>query len=470
MHTKFQRLLSKSLTTLEVMTYYLVVHTGPGQDMETYPWQRSEEPRSDSQDSPTKAAADRARQRSRPWRHITERDLKSRGVTLKTAPPKQQQTEPDRGPAHGDIPLTEIWRAEEWPSRWPHQSSSRQSQTEVPPMETYHWQRSEEPRSDPQDGPTKAAADRARGPALSPHTPDGAGRTEQMNDYFCPAFVHNHDRWQWEETTHLTMGSEFRSLSFTFLQSIFATWWFSTCKHDTTILCRCWDNIQSCSRQIKPNKRKQTCQSYPSSKSIRSPPQVIHHKTNNKHSITPTSYPSQKNKHSLTPTSYPSQKNKHSLTPTSYPSQKNKHSITPTSYPSQKNKHSLTPTSYPSQKNKHSITPTSYPSQKNKHSLTPTSYPSQKNKHSITPTSYPSQKNKHSLTPTSYPSQKNKHSITPTSYPSQKNKHSLTPTSYPSQNKQPKQQSATIRITQPKSQQERKKNCSFNKSITILLV
>ena len=30
MHTKFDRLLSKSLTTLEVMTYYLVVHTGPG--------------------------------------------------------------------------------------------------------------------------------------------------------------------------------------------------------------------------------------------------------------------------------------------------------------------------------------------------------------------------------------------------------------------------------------------------------
>ena len=30
MHTKLERLLSKSLTTLEVMTYYLVVHTGPG--------------------------------------------------------------------------------------------------------------------------------------------------------------------------------------------------------------------------------------------------------------------------------------------------------------------------------------------------------------------------------------------------------------------------------------------------------
>ena len=29
MHTKFERLLSKSLTTMEVMTYYLVVYTGP---------------------------------------------------------------------------------------------------------------------------------------------------------------------------------------------------------------------------------------------------------------------------------------------------------------------------------------------------------------------------------------------------------------------------------------------------------
>ena len=29
MHTKFERLLSKSLTTLEVVMYYLVVHTGP---------------------------------------------------------------------------------------------------------------------------------------------------------------------------------------------------------------------------------------------------------------------------------------------------------------------------------------------------------------------------------------------------------------------------------------------------------
>ena len=31
MHAKFKRLLSKSLTTLEVMAYYLVVHTGPAQ-------------------------------------------------------------------------------------------------------------------------------------------------------------------------------------------------------------------------------------------------------------------------------------------------------------------------------------------------------------------------------------------------------------------------------------------------------
>ena len=30
MHTKFERLLSKSLTTLEVVTYYLVVHNGKG--------------------------------------------------------------------------------------------------------------------------------------------------------------------------------------------------------------------------------------------------------------------------------------------------------------------------------------------------------------------------------------------------------------------------------------------------------
>ena len=31
MHAKFERLLSKSLTILEVMAYYLVVHTGPGE-------------------------------------------------------------------------------------------------------------------------------------------------------------------------------------------------------------------------------------------------------------------------------------------------------------------------------------------------------------------------------------------------------------------------------------------------------
>ena len=29
MHAKFERLLSKSLTTMEVMAYDLVVHTGP---------------------------------------------------------------------------------------------------------------------------------------------------------------------------------------------------------------------------------------------------------------------------------------------------------------------------------------------------------------------------------------------------------------------------------------------------------
>ena len=34
MDTKFERLLSKSLTTLEVVTYYLVVHTGPGDGVE----------------------------------------------------------------------------------------------------------------------------------------------------------------------------------------------------------------------------------------------------------------------------------------------------------------------------------------------------------------------------------------------------------------------------------------------------
>ena len=35
MRIKFERLLSKSLTTLEVLTYYLVVHTGhaPDKDM-----------------------------------------------------------------------------------------------------------------------------------------------------------------------------------------------------------------------------------------------------------------------------------------------------------------------------------------------------------------------------------------------------------------------------------------------------
>ena len=30
MHAKLERLLSKSLTTFEVMSYYLVVRTGPG--------------------------------------------------------------------------------------------------------------------------------------------------------------------------------------------------------------------------------------------------------------------------------------------------------------------------------------------------------------------------------------------------------------------------------------------------------
>ena len=34
MHTKLERLLSKSLTTLEVMSYYLVVHTGPGEGLD----------------------------------------------------------------------------------------------------------------------------------------------------------------------------------------------------------------------------------------------------------------------------------------------------------------------------------------------------------------------------------------------------------------------------------------------------
>ena len=41
MHTKFERLLSKSLTTLEVMSYYLVVHTGPGAAM-GYTWGKVE--------------------------------------------------------------------------------------------------------------------------------------------------------------------------------------------------------------------------------------------------------------------------------------------------------------------------------------------------------------------------------------------------------------------------------------------
>ena len=41
MHTKLERLLSKSLTTLEVMTYYLVVHTGPDEVESTQAWQSS---------------------------------------------------------------------------------------------------------------------------------------------------------------------------------------------------------------------------------------------------------------------------------------------------------------------------------------------------------------------------------------------------------------------------------------------
>ena len=36
MHTKLERLLWKSLTTLEVMTYYLVVHMGPGREISNY--------------------------------------------------------------------------------------------------------------------------------------------------------------------------------------------------------------------------------------------------------------------------------------------------------------------------------------------------------------------------------------------------------------------------------------------------
>ena len=35
MHTKFERLLWKSLTTLEVMAHDPVVHTGPGQALST---------------------------------------------------------------------------------------------------------------------------------------------------------------------------------------------------------------------------------------------------------------------------------------------------------------------------------------------------------------------------------------------------------------------------------------------------
>ena len=37
MHTKFERLLSKSLTTMEVMTYYLVVHAGPNCQLQVTP-------------------------------------------------------------------------------------------------------------------------------------------------------------------------------------------------------------------------------------------------------------------------------------------------------------------------------------------------------------------------------------------------------------------------------------------------
>ena len=36
MHAKFERLLSKSLTTLEVMAYYLVVHTGPDRELSVF--------------------------------------------------------------------------------------------------------------------------------------------------------------------------------------------------------------------------------------------------------------------------------------------------------------------------------------------------------------------------------------------------------------------------------------------------
>ena len=46
MHTKLELLLSKSLTTLEVMTYYLVLHTGPGRMIV----KKREEPRTDDKD------------------------------------------------------------------------------------------------------------------------------------------------------------------------------------------------------------------------------------------------------------------------------------------------------------------------------------------------------------------------------------------------------------------------------------
>ena len=38
MHTKLERLLSKSLTTMEVMAYDLVVHTGPGVPTPFFVW------------------------------------------------------------------------------------------------------------------------------------------------------------------------------------------------------------------------------------------------------------------------------------------------------------------------------------------------------------------------------------------------------------------------------------------------
>ena len=40
MHAKLERLLSKSLTTLEVMAYYLVVHTGPEVQIQDDPHHR----------------------------------------------------------------------------------------------------------------------------------------------------------------------------------------------------------------------------------------------------------------------------------------------------------------------------------------------------------------------------------------------------------------------------------------------